>query len=294
MKFRYRLTLPEEELNLRLCLLGGQMFRFQEESPGVYRGATGSEGYRLWREGNDIVGEGTSPQERLEKLLRVEVQLEEVRGRIAARGPELAPLIGAFQGLRILRQPSRVEVFLGFLCSANNNLHRIMPMVRSLGDLGPDIGEGLRGFPPLEVVAGLGEEELRSRGFGYRAPRVILAAQEALERGGVGWLEGLAEGSYERAWRELTEIKGIGRKLADCICLFGLDHGEAVPVDTHVWSAACRLYFPEWKGKAVTEARYQAVGDLFRSKFGPDAGWAHQFLFSGNLVLRRRDLCGKD
>jgi N-glycosylase/DNA lyase len=282
--------MPEEEVNLRLCFLGGQMFRFQEEAPGVFFGATGSEGYRLWREGAWVVGEGTGPQARLERLLRAGVQVAEVRARIEDRGPELAPLLGAFQGLRILRQPSRVEVFIGFLCSANNNLHRIMPMVRSLGELGAEIGDGLRGFPSLERVASLEEGELRSRGFGYRAPRVILAAREALERGGTAWLDDLAAGGYDRAWRELAEVKGIGRKLADCICLFGLDQGEAVPVDTHVWSAACRLYFPEWEGKAVTEARYQAVGDLFRSKFGSDAGWAHQFLFSGNLVRRRKDL----
>ena len=48
---------------------------------------------------------------------------------------------------------------------------------------------------------------------------------------------------------ELVAITGIGHKLADCIGLFALWHTEAIPVDTHLWQAAVRHYFPEWQGK---------------------------------------------
>jgi len=38
---------------------------------------------------------------------------------------------------------------------------------------------------------------------------------------------------YRDAHERLLELQGVGPKVADCICLFGLGWGEAVPVDTH-------------------------------------------------------------
>ena len=47
----------------------------------------------------------------------------------------------------------------------------------------------------------------------------------------------------------LLEVKGIGNKVADCICLFGLHHLEAFPIDTHIKTILDREYngeMPEW------------------------------------------------
>ena len=56
------------------------------------------------------------------------------------------------------------------------------------------------------------------------------------ERGGVAWLEGLrSEGDHDVIRKELVELKGVGRKVADCISLFSLDCPGLVPVDTHVF-----------------------------------------------------------
>ena len=41
----------------------------------------------------------------------------------------------------------------------------------------------------------------------------------------------------------LTAEFGIGRKVADCVCLFGLHHVEAFPVDTHV-KQIVNTYYP--------------------------------------------------
>ena len=38
--------------------------------------------------------------------------------------------------------------------------------------------------------------------------------------------------SYETAKKLLMMTKGIGNKVADCICLYGLQHFEAYPIDT--------------------------------------------------------------
>ena len=34
--------------------------------------------------------------------------------------------------------------------------------------------------------------------------------------------------------KELLQLYGVGEKVADCICLFGLHQLEAFPVDTHI------------------------------------------------------------
>lgn len=47
-------------------------------------------------------------------------------------------------------------------------------------------------------------------------------------------LEALKKMAYEDARKELMKLCGIGKKVADCICLFALHHVEAFPIDTHI------------------------------------------------------------
>src|SRR5437763_6304623 len=56
---------------------------------------------------------------------------------------------------------------------------------------------------------------------------------------------------YEAARRELMALPAIGPKIADCVCLFGLGHDAAVPVDTHVWQQI---------GRASCRRRWEIVG----------------------------------
>lgn len=194
----------------------------------------------------------------------------------------LSPVV---RGLRLLRPSCPVETLFCFLCTSNNHISRITKMVASLAEF----GEGHR-FPKLDRIASISEEELRRRGFGYRAKTIPIAAAQILDRGGLDWLEGLKSGSYEDARTGLLALAGVGPKLADCIALFALHHGEAVPIDVHMWRAAVRHYRPDWAGQALTARRYMEVGNELRTRFGDRAGAAHHFLFvhqlrmgSGNL-----------
>lgn len=72
--------------------------------------------------------------------------------------------------------------------------------------------------------------------------------------------------------------------MADCILLMSLDKTQAIPVDTHVWQIAFRDYkLSKLPHKSLTAKNYQRIGDLFRSKFGKYAGWAHSVLFMAEL-----------
>ena len=80
-----------------------------------------------------------------------------------------------------------------------------------------------------------------------------------------GWLECLRDLPYSEAHSALLELTGVGAKVADCVCLMGLDKLEAVPVDTHVWQIAVRDYgFKSiFKGKTLSNKAYKQVGKLY-------------------------------
>ncbi|HEX2172529.1 MAG TPA: hypothetical protein VHL09_08800, partial [Dehalococcoidia bacterium] len=75
------------------------------------------------------------------------------------------------------------------------------------------------------------------------------------------------------------DLPGIGPKIADCICLFGLGFDEAVPIDTHVWAITHELFGTQVPSRTLTPRTYRYLGDLWRDRFGPYAGWAQQYLF---------------
>jgi len=234
------------------------------------------------------------PVEDLRCLLRLDVRAEDVLQAILERGPEFAACLPKVSGLRLLRPLSPTESFLSFLCASNNNVLRIRQLVGKLEAMGEAVGEfdyedtkrTLRSFPTVARVADCSEVELRSAGFGYRGKTIPLACRELLRLG-----EGsedraftqLKVAGYQHAWRALSELPGIGRKLADCICLFALDQGESVPIDTHIWAALTRLYYPDWTGLAVTDSRYRIGTDTFRERFGELSAWAQQLLFVESL-----------
>lgn len=214
-----------------------------------------------------------------------------------------------FTGVRILKQDAW-EALVGFICSSNNNIARISQMVdklcRNYGPfLGTIEGEGYYDFPHASALAKDGvEQKLRELGFGYRAKYLHKTACLISEKE-EGWLDGLrnpespvlgiepqsagkwaAEGreGYRTAHEELLTLQGVGPKVADCVCLFGLGWGEAVPVDTHVWQIAQKDYrFGKGKHSSLTKATYDAVGNKFRSLWGKEAGWAHSVLFTADL-----------
>ncbi|KAF4455149.1 N-glycosylase/DNA lyase [Fusarium austroafricanum] len=210
-----------------------------------------------------------------------------------------------FEGVRILNQDAW-ETLICFICSSNNNITRISQMVHKLcKHYGPFIAymgdEPFHDFPtPQDLTGDDVEVRLRDLGFGYRAKYIAETARVVANEKPETWLESLRNpeqpgfnttlvpknqhANYKEAQEQLLALKGVGPKVADCVCLMGLGWGEAVPVDTHVWQIAQRDYkFGKSKAKTLNKATYDAVGDHFRNLWGPYAGWAHSVLFTADL-----------
>lgn len=226
--------------------------------------------------------ETNASQAAFASLFRLETDHQSLHKELKRRGPEIEPFIAQRQGLRMMRPNCKTEVLFSFLCSSCNHITRITSMVQSLAEFDDN------GFPIIERLADVTENELRSKGFGYRGATIPRVAQRLHAMGGESYLDDLAKGTYPDARSELIALPGVGKKLADCICLYAFDFGEAVPVDTHIWQVLTRLYFPEWVGTNLTDIKYQTVAGHLQDRFGKLAGVAHQFLFVDNMERYRK------
>ncbi len=73
--------------------------------------------------------------------------------------------------------------------------------------------------------------------------------------------------------KKLMKFKGIGPKVADCICLFSLNNYEAFPIDTWIKQIIEKLYLKR-KSKNINE-----IEEFIRNYFKKNLGIKQQYLF---------------
>lgn len=154
-----------------------------------------------------------------------------IKARAAKRDKYLQAAIAHGSGLRILRQDVW-ETIITFILSQNSNIPRIRKNIADLCAL----FDGA--FPTQEQLKTLDESVLRQLGVGYRAPYLTAAAEYFTPE----TCSSLEKVSYARAHSILCRCKGVGVKVADCVCLFALHHTGAFPIDTHVKSILEKHY----------------------------------------------------
>jgi N-glycosylase/DNA lyase len=190
----------------------------------------------------------------------------------------MAERVRAWRGLRLLRQPLG-EALLAFLCSSAKQIPHIAQMCETLAArFGEPIWGGIRALPTWLRLTEISERDLRVCGLGYRARFVHHIAQKLAES--PGWEDRLLGADYLEAQAWLTSLHGIGPKIADCVLLFGAAKYEAFPVDTWILRAMAERY-------GLQGWRPPQVAQFGRAHFGPLAGLAQQFLFSGERRAKK-------
>lgn len=140
------------------------------------------------------------------------------------------------KGIRILNQDIW-ETIISFIISQNNNIPRIKKGIenmcqRYMRQTDALLGTDIYMIPYLEdIEKNGGRESLSELGIGYRDKYIWGICQ--FKNQSPDFIDELKKLNYEDAMKYLMDFKGIGKKVANCICLFGLHHLDACPID--VW-----------------------------------------------------------
>ncbi|GHU77293.1 DNA glycosylase [Clostridia bacterium] len=156
------------------------------------------------------------------KYLDMDTDYESIAAAVDPDDAYLTAACEAARGLRMLRQDFW-ETTASFICSQNNNIPRITGMLsRICGVCG--------GFPDPARLVSVGREPLAACGLGYRLDYLIRAAEQFVADQPEQFIR---QYNYDDARKYLLTFYGIGPKVADCICLYGLGLTGAFPRD--VW-----------------------------------------------------------
>ena len=236
----------------------GQCFRMSRREDGFFDIISGSRwmGARQSGETCEFLCTEEEFSEFWEDYFDLKQDYGEYISRIDKEDVYLNAAVKLAGGVRILRQDIW-EMIVSFLISQQNNIVRIRRCIENICEAYGNPVKNGRGevyftFPEPEALAGLEEDALKACNLGYRSKYVVRAARSVAE--GRFDLEQLGTLPYEKAKEELLKLFGVGVKVADCICLFGLHQLEAFPVDTHISQALKKYYgdgFPMEKYRGI-------------------------------------------
>jgi N-glycosylase/DNA lyase len=194
-------------------------------------------------------------------------------------------------GIRILKQDI-FETIISFIFSANNNIKRI---INSLDNLRKTRGKEIKmdmsnikneklksilqkekffSFPKLQDLVGLDAEYFKSIGAGYRASYLVDAISELAKLSElINNGQNINEMETNTLMNELIKLKGVGRKVAECVLLFSFDRKDVFPVDTWIKKVYSEL---QSNNKNLSASQ---ISNKLISEFGQLSGYVQQYLF---------------
>lgn len=182
--------------------------------------------------------------------------------------PMLEPAIQYGKGIRILNSDP-LEMVIDFLISQNNNIPRIRKIIESICESYGENKGDYYAFPTLERLKSIPLEFFRSIGCGYRDKYLY---ESIAMIGDTINLDEIKNLPSDIARERLMKLKGVGRKVADCILLFGYHRTDVFPTDTWVVKAYNKLVSNDTKD-AIKISKY------FADKFGNLSGYAQQYIY---------------
>ena len=263
--------------SLKYTLESGQSFRWSRID-NTYYGVVEGRILKISQDGTTLHVESSADEDEVIFLPFLRHYLDIVRDvpKILAGVNNDAYMHRAIEklwGMRILNQ-ELWETIASFILSQNNNVPRIRGIIRQLSKR---FGERLTlaeyvdySFPGPDALAAATEDELLECGTGYRANYLRDTAQAVIN--GELSLTSVQQMSYAEAKQELMHRSGIGEKVADCICLFSLEHLAALPIDVWIQRIFETLYLRR-------SATHREIREFAHSYFGNSVGYAQQYLF---------------
>lgn len=187
-----------------------------------------------------------------------------IRAACEGRNAFVDEAMGYGRGLRILKQDPW-EMLITFIVSQRKNMPAIASAVEQLAQrFGSPVATErgtVHAFPTPEQLAAASEDDLRACSLGYRAPYIAETTRQVLS--GELDLAALADADDDALFEELQKARGVGAKVANCVCLFGYGRTSQVPIDV-------------WIARAIQE---ECEGVDPFAQFGDNAGIMQQYVF---------------
>ncbi|MBN7774306.1 DNA-3-methyladenine glycosylase family protein [Clostridium aminobutyricum] len=271
----------------------GQCFRWTKERDGSYNGiAFGMPVNIRFQPYEDEKSAGTliidnideeAYEQKWKPYLDLDTDYSAVKKLLSEKDEVLAKAIDYGHGIRILRQESW-EALISFIVSQNNNITRIKKCIDGLCErfgehAGEYRGKSYYSFPTAVRLAGLTEEDLAPIRLGYRAKYILETAKAVAGEkdpeaciSEACHLNRMRQASTEEAYDYLTQLCGVGPKVANCILLYGMAKHESFPIDVWVKRVMNRLY-------GIEENDVKTMAEYAKQNFGEYGGIAQHYLF---------------
>ena len=222
----------EGDFNLEKIRLSGQIFRMTKEGE-VYKIIHGNHALKIAQKSESqftVSCSKTVFEQVWQPYFDLNRNYAEIRKSFEGQNSFVDMTLQFGKGLRILRQDPW-EMIVTFIISQRRSMPAIATAVNKLCMLyGEDFGD-FYAFPTAEKLCSCCENNIRECGVGYRAPYILDAASKvATGELSLDVCETLPD---EDLFNKLCEIKGVGKKVANCIMLFGFARTNRAPVD--VW-----------------------------------------------------------
>lgn len=161
------------------------------------------------------------------------------------------------------------QTIISFVCSSAANISKIQKNIHLISQTFGKYNEHhkIYSFPDPKDINSL--EKLLKCKVGYRAKYILQISEFFTQNPHI--LEDLYKYTYEQAHTLLCSLPGIGSKVANCICLFGLKHYGAFPVDVWIKKILIEEYNLTGNEKQLEHKAKLHFGNL--------AGYYQQYLF---------------
>lgn len=152
--------------------------------------------------------------------------------------------------IRVLKQDIW-EMMISFIISQQKQIPSIRKCIEALCERFGEKHETWYGFPTAESIASAGPEGLKGLSLGYRERYIYETAVKYLT-------DGITKDELEKmpaaeVKKYLTSFTGIGDKVADCICLFGVGLVDSFPIDVHIKDILYREFVSDKDKRKKTE-----------------------------------------
>ena len=249
------------DFSLEHTLNSGQFFLYELNEESFYEIIHSDNKFKIKQKGNTLIYEGINEND-LVHFFSLDVDLNKLTSDFSDKYLLIA--LEKYWGLRLIRQ-DLWQCLIGFVCSSASNIPKIKTNLRLMIKEFSDDGT----FPKPSQLNNL--QKLKKCRTGYRAKYIYEINKMVKENPNL--LEEIKKQDYKNSKELLMRFPGVASKVADCVCLFALNHKEAFPIDTWVKQIIERLYL-----KKETK-NFKEIENFVNKYFKRHKGIKQQYLF---------------